>query len=607
MLLTPVAAFSEPQTFDYAGPQYGVSLSRETPAFTEFTVDPLKKGHLKVGNVLPIKLSGTGYKFEATGKSFSYVSGQSSNWLVECKPGSLVLSSKFHPGETPQPFQLLFHQKQCHATLLGLMPKDLRAVTSPCVLHLPGEGSFLVQSATPGVVGYDARRYVDAPFVKVEFPPADASHPEVSYRLDPKAFYRPLPGMANDEKFDGYRRDSLTIFQLNPREGVLANNSSSDPVSFTLFEYTEAAKFAPRLAPGLSLWDVVRQTLERYSAGVKGYGQAGYGNDGRGADLVPWSAPYDSADTNPSLLMAGCDYVQATKDLTWAKKYYKSLKSWFNVIAESDHAGTGLTEFARTGNYNDRPKPDRRPANWWDCINFGYHDAYSNALAYQAARKFAVVASKVGEKDDATKATTFADRLRKVYVSEFYNPETGMLAGWRSKDGALHDYAFPFVNGAAVVYGLVDQKLGNQIMDKVMAKMKSVGFNRFDLGIPGNLIPVRKGDYTQHNWAGSKGVGEPELEDGTDAFQFYENGGATSSFAYFTVKALYQLGRIEDARKIFLPMLESFRTGEFMGFGPNGQSKDWRDWNGGCHGYEGLLVDGFLPLTCVPDELKSRR
>jgi len=96
-----------------------------------------------------------------------------------------------------------------------------------------------------------------------------------------------------------------------------------------------------------------------------------------------------------------------------------------------------------------------------------------------------------------------------------------------------------------------------------------------------------------------RSIGEPFQDDGRDAFPIYENGGATACYAYFTVKALYALGRVADARRIFLPMLDAFAAGEFQGFCADGKSRDWRDWSGGCHGYEGLLCDGYLTLLCA--------
>jgi hypothetical protein len=71
------------------------------------------------------------------------------------------------------------------------------------------------------------------------------------------------------------------------------------------------------------------------------------------------------------------------------------------------------------------------------------------------------------------------------------------------------------------------------------------------------------------------------------------------------IKALYQLGRVADARRIFYPLLNSFSAGGFQGFGANGLSRDWRDWQGGCHGYEGYLSDGYLALLAVEDDLNA--
>lgn len=44
----------------------------------------------------------------------------------------------------------------------------------------------------------------------------------------------------------------------------------------------------------------------------------------------------------------------------------------------------------------------------------------------------------------------------------------------------------------------------------------------------------------------------------------------------------------------FLPLLAGYAAGNFQGFDANGASRDWRDWQGGGHGYEGLLVDKII-------------
>ena len=53
-------------------------------------------------------------------------------------------------------------------------------------------------------------------------------------------------------------------------------------------------------------------------------------------------------------------------------------------------------------------------------------------------------------------------------------------------------------------------------------------------------------------------------------------------------------------------MLAGYARGEFQGFGENGMSRDWRDLKGGCHGYEGMLVENDHALLAVPDDLKAK-
>ena len=132
-------------------------------------------------------------------------------------------------------------------------------------------------------------------------------------------------------------------------------------------------------------------------------------------------------------------------------------------------------------------------------------------------------------------------------------------------------------------------------MDRLLAKMKEVGYTHFEYGLPGNLIPVRRDDYLEprQEWGGGTKA------DGSDGFQIYENGGATACFAYFTLQALYQLGRKAEADTILFPMLRAFENGGFQGSSPNGRSYDWKSWDGKPYGYEGLLVDGYMTLLAA--------
>ena len=119
-------------------------------------------------------------------------------------------------------------------------------------------------------------------------------------------------------------------------------------------------------------------------------------------------------------------------------------------------------------------------------------------------------------------------------------------------------------------------------MDRMLQKMKEVGYHRFDLGLPGNLIPIEREDYYP----------SPKKF----AFQVYENGGATACFVYYTIEALYDLGRIKEGDAMLFPLLGAFENGGFQGRGPNGRTYDWKLWDGEPCGYEGMLVDNYLAL-----------
>ena len=583
----------------YQSPFMRVELAQDQPAFVALAVDSLGKNKLSVSSLQPLAKPGKEYELSHIGSRFEYrpvgvPSGAPPAWTFEFSAQRMHLHSSYS-GENPPPSLMLnFNPHVNHATLLGLMNDD-GSVRLPALLHLPDQGTFRVtSSAGKGLaLGYDALRYPEDKqaddYVKVTFPAATAALPQIDYTLEIVAIHPGSPELERDPRFDGFRRNWLNIFQLNPRLRVLANHAASDPCAFTVFQYSSVAERTPPLAAGLTALDLIRQTLDRYLSGMKAYGMAGYTPDDP-------TTRYDYLDTYPSLLIAAWDYVRGSKDEAWLGKNYAGLKEWATKMLAMDLEGNGLLEYPASGNSGSWPeKITLRPANWWDTVGFAHEDAYSNALAYHALLGMAEMARRANRPEDAHLYASRAEKLRAVYFDTFYNPTTGMLAGWKSADGTLHDYYFTFVNGAAITYGLVPRDKANQIMDRLLAKMKEVGYTHFEYGLPGNLIPIRREDYVDHD----KRYGGGEKEDGSDGFQIYENGGATACYAYFTIQALYQLGRHEEADAILFPMLRGFEQGGFQGRASNGMTYDWKAWDGTPHGYEGLLVDGYQALLAV--------
>ncbi len=455
----------------------------------------------------------------------------------------------------------------------------------PVFLHFPDYGSLLVRADAPdaswGFVGRRGAREVQLSLEAGQERGADATlrmtpgRRRFNLDLEMTQVYPEKARVDSDRRLAGLKRGWLNIFQFRPDVACLSNNSVSDNCLFCVYEYADQAYFTPPLFDDFTALEAVRMTLDAYFDGT-----GGYGNDR--AVFV---------DTDPSLVIAAWDYAAGRGDRAWLRRRITDVERYADHIIAADVDGDGLAESTRKGNSGTGANgAGEWSSNWWDVISFGWKDAYGNALDYRAFRCIADLERRLGRGEKAALYQQRAGRIRQVYYPTFFNPATGVLAGWRSQDGQLHDYYFTFIAGIAAAYGLVTREQGNAIMDRMQAKMRQVGYSAFRFGLPGNLIPVARKDY-----AGGGVLGQPAKDDGSDSFQNYENGAATGSFAYFYLQGLYSLGRTAEADQILDGMLQGYRDGLFQN--GVGSGVDWKRWDGTPCGYEGLLTDTYYALT----------
>jgi hypothetical protein len=585
------------------------ALATNTPAFAALGVDSLGQGKFGPETVVVRERDSWRWRLEQTGKSrWMYFDATNSRagalWTIDFAADKLTLRSRFVGDAPVAPFELLIDQKLNHATLLGYQLPDEPAIKLPAVLHLPDQGSLRITGNGLPLRFESRRRQREAPanFVRISFPAATETQPVVEYVLTVAAIHPALPGLTEQPRYDGFRRNFLNIFQWHPRLRTLANNSSSDVCGFVLYQYAEMAVRAPELAPGLTALDLIRLSVDRVLDGGQTYGQVGYKATAKYPEAAAWQGPYESLDHAPSILWAAARYALVTKDAAWARQRYPQLRALTERMLARDRNGNGLIEYEASGNSGSWPgKSQMRPANWWDTIGFGHEDAYANAIAYRALRLMAELAESLQQKPDAQRFNAAAAKLKASYGKELFNPKSGLIAGWKSADGQLHDYDFTFPTGMAVSLGLVEGKAARTLMETLWARFKEKGYDRFDLGLPGNLTPVRKADYIDHE----PRFGGGTRADGSDNFQIYINGGATACHAYWTIKAFYTVGLTREALEIYHPLLASYAAGNFQGRDENGGSRDWKDWRGAGKGYEGYLVDGYLGLLAVEDDLQA--
>jgi hypothetical protein len=572
-----------------------LQLSAGAPEFLSLSVDGLGKG-LRGANIIGAKRVDAGYKASTSISDGlrrveyrSTLAGEHSPpaWTFEFSGSRIVLTSEWSADFEPAAMVFHLDLNQVHSTVLGVFRRsNLLAV--PALMHFPGQGSMRLTASILdlGLMYASDRRQSTA---TLSLPGADFEHKRIVYTLDATAIYPDVPGIAGDPRFDAFRRNWLNALQLNPSLQALANNTASDTCAFCYYEFADIAALTPPLVKGLTALDIVRQTLDRMLAGGFAYGLA----------AVP-DHPTATSDTFPSMVIAAANCVREGRSGAWLAANYDGIRGWAESMLATDTDGDGLIKYCISGNSGIWPDgyPKLRPSNWWDTIGFGYEDAYANALAYRALGNMAMLAKRLGKTMDRARYQTAANKLRDGFYRRFYNPESGILGGWRSADGQLHDYYFLWVNGIAIHYGLVKKLQANAIMGKLLAKMQEVGYDKFHMGLPGNLITVALKDYVHKTPDAHYGGGV--LPDNSDGFQNYENGGATGSFAFFTLAALYDLGRKEDADRILFAMLGEYGRCGFEGRDTKGRSNDWRRWDGTPMGYEGYLTDNYYALLAVP-------
>ncbi len=579
----------------FASDSLELQLSAGTPQFLSLNVDGLGKGK-RGANIIGAKRGESGYtasnSISGGMQRVEYRSTLAQKdsppaWTFEFSGSRIVLTSEWSAEFEPAAMVFHFDLNQVHSTVLGLFRRN-NLLATPALMHFPGQGSIRITANVPEL----GLTYVsDRPGSKarLSLPGANFVHKRIVYTLDVTAIYPEVAGIEEDPRFDAFRRNWLNALQLNPSLQALANNTASDTCAFCYYEFADIAALTPPLAEGLTALDIVRQTLDRMLAGGFAYGLPD----------VP-DHPTATSDTFPSMVIAAANCVREGRSDAWLAENYDGIRGWVESMLATDTDGDGLIKYCLSGNSDTWSDgfPKLRPSNWWDTIGFGHEDAYGNALAYRALGNAAMLAKKLGKTADHARYQTAANKLRDVFYERFYNPETGILGGWRSADGQLHDYHFLWVNGIAIHFGLIEKPQANAIMDKLLAKMQDVGYDKFNMGLPGNLITVALKDYVHKNPDGHIGGGV--RPDNADGFQNYENGGATGSFAFFTLAALYDLGRKAEADKILFPMLGEYGKCGFEGRGAKGRSNDWRRWDGTPMGYEGYLTDNYYALLAVP-------
>ena len=374
----------------------------------------------------------------------------------------------------------------------------------------------------------------------------------------------------SDRRFDGMKRCWQNAFPVNPDEQCMGDNLLLSGVAHLAMIFkSDMNVFTPALPGKESVSDALGRALElTFSTRVNA-------KTGR-IDDYGWES------TEVSLISL-YNYVLKTNDWSLVNRNLENIRKAVKSVMATDTDGDGIMESPYHGN---RLEDHRTSLNWWDDFAFGHKDAYVNVLAYRALTNMKEMLKLLGLKDDVAAINTFNERFKKVFHKTFFNPQTGVYAGWVSQDGRMHDYMFTFINGMAINYGLVDKELAKSILQKLLTQLEKEGYD-FVYGVPGPAMEVAKED---------RGTWEEMTRWGR-----YENGGLCGQVAYHFIQALYNAGMREKADEILFKMMATFeREYTHSGLFPAYlRSVDWRTKGGEPCGYNYLADNYYFLLAAV--------
>ena len=323
----------------------------------------------------------------------------------------------------------------------------------------------------------------------------------------------------------------------------------------------EVAVFTARPEKGPNPLDLARFTIERALLDGSGYGYF------RNLYL----------DADPILLAAAGRIHQAEPDKAWLLKIRPGLVE----TAERILATIGTEGLAICRDLSGNSGTHRWSSNAMDQVGFGHMDAYVNAWTYRALKNGAALLRKTGDADLAGRCRDTAAAMRTPFTRYLVNPDTGWVAGWRSRDGQLHDAAYVWVNGVACAFGVLEKPVAKHALAGLEALRTKMGLTETPFGVPVNLLSIPESDQPRDVSAAASAA---QLE-------LFCNGAMVPAMMEYYIRALATHGFKANARKLARDMEQGFLSDAVS---PGlAEGAEFFSWDGFASGYEGTFGPNF--------------
>jgi hypothetical protein len=454
----------------------------------------------------------------------------------------------------------------------------------PALLHVPSSSSLEITAQGPVTLRFEAARplMTTGLDIKLGERPTELGDYELAEgrAAGSVAFevsHGPVPALRPGAPATirrGIRRAWATGLTYRLDTTALSNNGNSIHVPASLELWGTLARAIGRVGQTRHAMDLVRDTVERYLDGAPGYGA------GR-TSFHPGLIQDEYIATDPSVLL-GIAQLLAWDGLGtgWLELRGGQVRALIDRVRSQDVDGDGLIESTLRTGVTGRGDWS---TNMCDIVSFGWKDAYTNAILFDALTRLEKVLPGPAWRETRGTITGWRRKLRRSFVPSFWNPATGWVAGWRSPDGALHDAGYVWVNGAVVEAGLLPPDLARRAISGLWNELRAQGFSDFRLGLPLNALSIPRGDMIKRFEGMPHGFLMPH--------GFNMNGAAALPGSRHFLAALWRVGMHAEADLVLRAAMSAIADGSAFGGCTSGV--DLRTWDGTPCGYEGILTDQF--------------
>ncbi|TXK18623.1 hypothetical protein [Homoserinibacter sp. GY 40078] len=455
-------------------------------------------------------------------------------------------------------------------------------LAGPVTWHHPRYGTFELSGGDGVLWRSDSVRPLDTNTLELKLGeqptgfgdyllPAGVHRAEVTLRVATPTLARLAPETP-DAVRRALERHTLTALPFRADTATYSNNGASMHCTTSLADVSSIARELDQ-REGLRPLAWVGDSLQRWLDGAPSYGS---GATSHGAHRLEDEYVHMAGNT----LLAMGRYLAASEDDAWFDRNRERVLRELDEMLARDVDGDGLVESTiRRGVAGEH----QWSTAWADVISFGWKDAWANAVLCVVWTEWEPLLRRHGEHERADRIAHARDALISAYLPTFFNPATGLIGGWRSADGALHDHGFSLVVAQACASDAVPVDRAREIMTALRDAWDATGLDDLRNGIPLNLTRIPEDDI------GGVVFGLP--------MGSYQQGGYSHHGARVLVEAFDRCGMHHDAERVLVELCATIA--DDSSFGGVGSGRDWRMADGTPSGYEGQLVEGFSVLAAA--------